>query len=132
MSKKIEEYTVDELDAFVRKNADMFLLVDADADTYKTLLKNNPLFDFVEEAGSYADLVQKLWFHRSKDQEAVSEDYQVFVPTFGKFSGKYGKRLKIVENDTPHAVQMTYIPSREIFILSCSTNSITANICVNS
>ena len=29
----------------------MFLLVDADADTYKTLLKNNPLFDFVEETG---------------------------------------------------------------------------------
>ena len=115
MGKSFEDIKLEDAFAFIEKSVDAVVLIDSEADTYKTLVKNNPFFSMIDETGNYGDLVQKLWFHLGKNQETVSEDYQVFIPTFGKFSGKYSRRLKIVEDDgTPHAIQMTIYPINDI------------------
>ena len=113
MGTRFEDYTLDDANAFMGNNVDAVLLVDAESDTYRTLVQRGFLSTFIESSGKYTDLIQKLWFHLNKGQETITEDYQVFAPTFGKFSGKYSKRLKIVENDTPHSVQMTIYPESE-------------------
>jgi diguanylate cyclase (GGDEF)-like protein len=110
MAKKLEEYSIEEVAKFINGTVDALILVDAAEDTYRALIKKRLFEGFFEETGSYKDLIQKLWFHLHKDGENVTEDYQVFVPTFGKFRGKYSKKIKLFRDDTPHVVQMTLYP----------------------
>ena len=117
MGKNIKDYTVDEVTQFVKEQIDALLLVDAETDTYKTLVKRGMFVDFIDEEGSYKELIEKLWFHLNDTMDKVTEDYQVFIPTFGKFSGKYSKRLKIERDGIVHAVQMSIHPVEENYYL---------------
>ena len=113
MVKNFEEYTIEDVHDFFGKNVDAILVVDAKEDVYRTLSKKGIFVDFIKEKGSYHELIEKLWFHFEKTMDKITEDYQVFVPTYGKFSGKYSNRLKISVNDSLHAVQMTVYPVDE-------------------
>ena len=113
MGNDYKNYSLDDAISFIGNNVDALLLVDAQSDSYKSLVKKGFFSDFIEETGSYTGLIQKLWFHLNKGQGTVTEDYQVFAPTYGKFSGKYSKRLKLTENDVHHSVQMTIYPASE-------------------
>ncbi len=117
MGKNITDYTVEDIVQFIKGNIDALLLVDAKTDTYKTVVKRGMFADFIDEEGSYKSLIEKLWFHLNGTMDKVTEDYQVFIPTFGKFSGKYSKRLKIDDNGVLHAVQMTIYPVEENYYL---------------
>ena len=118
MSKKLEEYTVEEVAAYIKASLDSVIIIDSEADSYRALLRSGIFKDFIEETGSYNELVQKLWFHLNDEKKTVTEDYQVFIPTFGKFTGKYSKRITVFEDETPHPVQMTMYPIDEkIYIM---------------
>jgi len=110
MGKKTDDFTLNDVAHFFKDNTDAIVLVDADKDSYRTLAKRGMFTDFIDESGSYHELIEKLWFHINETQDKITEDYQVFIPTFGKFSGKYSRRLKLYENGNYHAVQMTIIP----------------------
>lgn len=111
--KNMYDYSIKDAIEFMSDNIDALLLVDAKADTYKALSRKGMFEAFIEEEGSYQKLIEKLWFHFNDTMDTITEDYQVFIPTFGKFSGKYSRRLKIIENETPHAIQMTIYPIDE-------------------
>ena len=117
MGKNITDYTVEDIIQFIKGNIDALLLVDAQTDTYKTVIKRGMFIDFIDEEGSYKDLIEKLWFHFNGTFDKITEDYQVFIPTYGKFSGKYSKRLKLDNNGELHAVQMTIYPVEENYYL---------------
>ena len=118
MSKKLEEYTVEEVAAYIKASLDSVIIIDSEADSYRALLRSGIFKDLFEETGSYNELVQKLWFHLNDEKKTVTEDYQVFIPTFGKFTGKYSKRITVFEDETPHPVQMTIYPIDEkIYIM---------------
>ena len=78
MGTRFEDYTLDDANAFIGNNVDAVLLVDAESDTYRTLVQRGFLSTFIESSGKYTDLIQKLWFHLNKGQETITEDYQVF------------------------------------------------------
>ena len=113
MGKSYEEYSLEDVKDFFGKNVDAIIVVDAKGDLYRTLTKKGIFADFIEDTGSYHELIEKLWFHFEKTMDKITEDYQVFVPTYGKFSGKYSNRLKISVNGSMHAVQMTVHPVDE-------------------
>ena len=113
MGKGYEEYSLEDVKDFFGKNVDAIIVVDAKGDLYRTLAKKGIFADFIEDTGSYHELIEKLWFHFEKTMDKITEDYQVFVPTYGKFSGKYSNRLKISVNGSMHAVQMTVHPVDE-------------------
>ena len=113
LMEKIENYTLNEAIEFLKESVDALLIVDSNADRFKVLSKRGMFVDFIGDSGVYQELIEKLWFHLGDSMDKISEDYQVFIPTFGKYSGKYSRRLKIVENDVPHAVQMTIYPIDE-------------------
>ena len=118
MGKNIKDFTVEDVVQFLRGNIDALLLVDAGTDTYKTLLRRGMFAEFIDEEGSYKGLIEKLWFHlNDENHDKITDDYQVFIPAFGKFSGKYSRRCKIVDNGTAHAVQMTIYPVEENYYL---------------
>ncbi|MCR5118835.1 MAG: GGDEF domain-containing protein [Lachnospiraceae bacterium] len=110
----------------LNEKIDALLIVDASADSYKTLSKKGMFNDFLDDSGSYKELIEKLWFHFNDTMDKITEDYQVFIPTFGKFTGKYSRRLKVLVNEVPHAIQMTIYPIDEnnyIIILDELDNS---------
>jgi diguanylate cyclase (GGDEF)-like protein len=111
MAKTLDDFTLNDAASFIEQGIDAIVVIDSDADTYKTLTKKGLFEDFIDDTGSYKALTQKLWFHLKNEQDKeVTEDYQVFIPRIGKFKGKYSRRLKLFKNGTPHSVQMTIAP----------------------
>ena len=89
------------------------IVADQDTDTYKALVRRGIFAEILEESGTYKSLIQKLWFHFNNSDKGITEDYQVFIPIFGKFTGKNSKRLKLLVNEVPHIVQMMIQPIEE-------------------
>ena len=103
---------------FVKNNVDCVLVVDIKTNTYKSIIKKGIFEDIIDETGDYPDLIKKLWFHLNDGTESITEDYQVFIPAFGEFTGKYSKRLKINYNDDIHAANMMIYPvNNEVYFI---------------
>lgn len=107
---KLEDYNYNNISDIMKNELDAIFVIDADADLYKTISKKGIFNDMFSDSGNYHDLIEKLWFHFNNSSDAITKDYHVFIPTFGKFKGKYSKRLKILFNETPHIVQMSIYP----------------------
>lgn len=118
----IDDFSLNDSVKYIENNVDAILVVNGSEDKYKVLIKNGMFTDFIPDKGSYHDLIEKLWFHFNKSSETVTENYHVFIPTFGKFLGKYSKRINIVTDETTHVVQMSIIPVEDediyLFILN--------------
>ncbi|MBO7583246.1 MAG: GGDEF domain-containing protein [Treponema sp.] len=104
------------------KKVDSIIIVDATNNTYETIKKTGFFEKFIDSSGSYNDLIEKLWFHFANSSAKITDDYHVFVPTIGKFSGKYSNRLNLVFDDEAHIVQITIYPldesnSKYLFVL---------------
>ncbi len=111
MSKiNIDEYSYDDALKFINTSVDCVIIVDGDADKYRTLVKKGIFTDYIDDEGDYIDLVRKLWYHFNNSDEDITEDYHVFIPNEGRFGGKYSKRVNIIENDITHVIQMTVYP----------------------
>ena len=110
MSDFIENYDIEKATDFMRENAGAVIVVDGEADCYKCLVRQGIFTDFIEQRGSYHDIIEKLWFHFDNSTESVVKEYQVFIPDAGKFSGKYSKRMSILLDDVQHTVQMNVYP----------------------
>lgn len=105
--------TYDKAIGFIKDSLGAVLFVDGDANEYRALIRRGFFSEFIEEKGSYHDLIEKLWFHFNNSSDTVVEDYHVFIPTSGKFSGKYSKRINIVYNEVTRTIQMTIYPITE-------------------
>ena len=116
-----ENCTLENVVAFVTEEVDSIIVVDGKNDRYKTIVRKGVFVDFIEEQGLYKDLIAKLWYHFNNSSTGVVEDYHVFIPTSGKFIGKYSKRLNIECHGVPHVIQMTIYPTAQediyIFVL---------------
>ena len=99
----------DAVDIF-RNDIDAILLADAKANTIRTLVKRGVFSDFIEDSWKYTDLIEKLWYHFNNSAEDIDKDYHVFLPTSGKFVGKYSRRINLMVNDIIHVIQMMIYP----------------------
>ncbi len=95
---------------YVSENVDALLLIDGNADTYKSYIRRGIFTEYLKESGKYSELIKKLWFHFNNSADYVNEDYHVFVPNSGRFIGKYGKRMNIICNETTHVIQLSIYP----------------------
>jgi diguanylate cyclase (GGDEF)-like protein len=111
MSKiNIDEFSYDDALKFINTSVDCVIIVDGDADKYRTLVKRGMFTDYIDDEGDYIDLVRKLWYHFNNSDEDITEDYHVFIPNEGRFGGKYSKRVNIIENNITHVIQMNVYP----------------------
>ncbi|MBP3798745.1 MAG: GGDEF domain-containing protein [Ruminococcus sp.] len=99
----------DAVDIF-RNDIDAILLADAKANTIRPLVKRGVFSDFIEDSWKYTDLIEKLWYHFNNSAEDIDKDYHVFLPTSGKFVGKYSRRINLMVNDIIHVIQMMIYP----------------------
>ena len=116
-----ENCTLENVVDFVTQEVDSIIVVDGKNDEYRTIVRKGVLSDFISERGTYSDLIQKLWYHFNNSSNGLVEEYHVFIPKAGKFSGKYSKRLNIKINEATHVIQMTIYPTPQddtyVFIL---------------
>lgn len=104
-------------------NVGAIVVVDSDIDTYKTIVKRGFFEVFLNDSGSYHDLILDLWFHFNDSNEKIAGDYQIFADNTGVFKNKYSRRLRVVLEDEkePHLIQLTVYPYEEgkkyIFIM---------------
>ena len=118
----MSDYSCESVSDLLYKKVDSIIIVDANNNTYETIKKTGFFEKFIDSTGVYNDLIEKLWFHFSNKDDKITDDYHVFVPAIGKFSGKYSNRINLVFEDKPHTVQITIYPLDEnntkyIFIL---------------
>ena len=113
--KSLENYTLQDIFGLLQENVAIVILADTAVNKYRVLARNNDFAYFVEETGSYDDLIKKLWFHIAKSNEKVSEEYNAFVSYYGKFKGKYSRKIKVYPkgSDTPTVLQMTVYPIKD-------------------
>lgn len=111
--EKIQAFTLENAIDIFKNNVDAIIAVNIDEDCYHAVLKRGYFESFIEEKGTYQELMNKLWFHLSDSGEQITEDYQVFIPALGKVEGKYSKRLKVMFDDQQRPVQMNIYPLDE-------------------
>lgn len=108
--KEVENYILEDTAVFFKEKMDAIVIVDAKLDIYKSISRKGIFLDLINENGNYHDLIEKLWIHFNNSSNKIACDYHVFFPSFGKFHGKFSKRLKIVYDNTIHVIQMTIYP----------------------
>ena len=118
----IWDYTPDNLIGMIRDHVDAVLVADAEANEYRAFIRKGIYEKLIGERGTYSDLIETLWFHFGESQEKITRDYHVFLPSYGKFSGKISKRIRLRAADTADSIigQMTVYPiaeNRYIFLL---------------
>ncbi len=115
MKKAIWDYAVDDLIGLVRDHVDAVLVADAEVNEYRTFIRKGMFDSLLGEKGKYTDLIEALWFHLGESSEKITENYHVFLPSYGKFSGKISKRIRLLNPETsgPAIVQMTVYPIAE-------------------
>ncbi len=121
-------YTKENISDLLFEKIDSVIIVDAKKDTYHTVKKHGLFEKFVEDSGSYKNLVEKLWFHFNGNAKKITDDYHVFIPMMGQFKGKYVDRINLKIDDTIHLVQISIYPlddtcTKYIFILDELDNS---------
>ncbi len=121
--KKLTDFSIDDVCGLFVDHVDALVVVDSSIDTYKAVVRRGIFESFLEETGSYHDLILNLWFHFNDSNEKVSGDYQIFADNTGVFMDKYSRRLKLYLDDEqePHLVQLTIYPfekeKKYIFVL---------------
>ena len=95
------------------QNVDAVLVADAASDTYHASIRRGIFSTIIEEKGKYSDLIEILWFHFNNTQDKITEDYKVFLPSYGRFKGKTSMRLKLYQDSRQHVIQMMVYPIGE-------------------
>lgn len=113
--KTIWDYTPDDLVGIIRDHVDAVLVADAEVNEYRAFIRNGIFEKVIGESGKYTELIETLWFHFSESQEKITEKYHVFLPSYGRFSGKISKRVRLHSDgsDAPSIVQMSVYPIDE-------------------
>lgn len=92
------------------QNVDAVLVADAASDSYRAYIRRGIFSTLIEETGKYKDLIEILWIHFNNTQDKITEDYKVFLPSYGRFKGKSSRRLKLYLDSRLHAIQMMVYP----------------------
>ena len=112
VDKVLADYTIDDVPVLLQENVDAVLVADSEANEYKTLFRKGMFDKFLDDKGSYHDLIEKLCFHFNDSNEKITEDYHVFVSSYGEFKGKYSRRIKVMVEGSvhPHIIQISVYP----------------------
>lgn len=103
-------YQEKEINEVLYNNIDALLVVSSTNDTYKAIRRSEEMAKYIDESGSYNALIEKLLFHMNNSETKITDDYQVFLPKMGKFSGKYSRKVTLIFDGIKHIIQMLVYP----------------------
>ena len=107
------DFTTETISNFLYSKVDSIIIVDIQNSDYQAIKCTGVFEKIIAPNGNYHELIKKLWFHFNKSSNKISEDYQIFLPMLGKFSGKYSNKINFVLDDVIHIVQLSIYPLNE-------------------
>lgn len=112
VEKALEDYSVEDISELIKGYVDAVVVADSELNKYRSIFRKGMFENFLDDEGSYHDLIEKLVFHFNESNEKITEDYRVFLSSYGEFHGKYSRRIKLrLEDDSqPHMIQMSVYP----------------------
>lgn len=112
VEKALEDYSVEDIPELIKGYVDAVVVADYELNKYRSIFRKGMFENFLDDEGSYHDLIEKLVFHFNESNEKITEDYRVFLSSYGEFQGKYSRRIKLrLEDDSqPHMIQMSVYP----------------------
>ena len=112
VEKALEDYSVEDIPELIKGYVDAVVVADSELNKYRSIFRKGMFENFLDDEGSYHDLIEKLVFHFNESNEKITEDYRVFLSSYGEFQGKYSRRIKLrLEDDSqPHMIQMSVYP----------------------
>ena len=112
VEKALEDYSVEDIPELIKGYVDAVVVADYELNKYRAIFRKGMFENFLDDEGSYHDLIEKLVFHFNESNEKITEDYRVFLSSYGEFQGKYSRRIKLrLEDDSqPHMIQMSVYP----------------------
>ena len=112
VEKALEDYSVEDIPELIKGYVDAVVVADSELNKYRSIFRKGMFENFLDDEGSYHDLIEKLVFHFYESNEKITEDYRVFLSSYGEFQGKYSRRIKLrLEDDSqPHMIQMSVYP----------------------
>ena len=126
--KQMNVYSKVSVSDLLYDSIDAIIIVDAEKDSYQTIKKTGVFDNFLNENGSYKELIEQLWFHFDGKNNKIADEYHVFIPMIGQFKGKYVDRIKLLIDEKVHLIQISIYPAEEaekkyLFILDELDNS---------
>lgn len=106
----MRKYTNDEVNNVLYDNMDALLVVSSKDDTYRAIKRSEEFEKFIEEEGSYQELIERLLFHMNDSNIKITDDYQVFLPKMGEFRHKYSRKINLLLDQVKHTLQMLVYP----------------------
>ncbi len=106
----MDSYSKDRVSNLLFEKIDSIILVNAKDDSFHVIKKQGIFEGFLQDEGSYKELVEKLWFHFNESDKKITEDYHVFIPLLGQFKGKYVELIKLKIEDKIHPVKISIYP----------------------
>ncbi len=103
-------YSNDEIYRVLIDNVDTILIVSSKDDRYRAVKRTEGFARFIDEEGSYKDLIEKLLFHMNDTNNRITDTYQVFLPKMGEFKRKFSRQLSLEINNVKHVIQMLVYP----------------------
>ena len=112
VEKALEDYSVEDIPELIKGYVDAVVVADYELNKYRSIFRKGMFENFLDDEGSYHDLIEKLVFHFNESNEKITEDYRVFLSSYGEFQGKYSRRIKLrLEDDSqPHMIQLSVYP----------------------
>lgn len=112
VEKALEDYSVEDIPELIKGYVDAVVVADYELNKYRSIFRKGMFENLLDDEGSYHDLIEKLVFHFNESNEKITEDYRVFLSSYGEFQGKYSRRIKLrLEDDSqPHMIQMSVYP----------------------
>ena len=112
VEKALEDYSVEDIPELIKGYVDAVVVADYELNKYRSIFRKGMFENFLDDEGTYHDLIEKIVFHFNESNEKITEDYRVFLSSYGEFQGKYSRRIKLrLEDDSqPHMIQMSVYP----------------------
>lgn len=106
MNDNLNEYVT----GLIFEKIESIIIADAKNNSYEAAKRTGIFEKIIDEKGSYTDLIEKFWLHFNNSENKITEDYHIFIPNLGKFSGKYSNRLMFFIENKVHLVQISIFP----------------------
>lgn len=103
-------YSNSEINEVLQDNMDALIVVSSSDNSYRAIKRSEGMSKYIDEEGSYHDLLEKLFFHMNENNARITDDYQVFLPKMEEFNGKYSRKITVLVDGVKHVIQVLVYP----------------------
>lgn len=107
------DYSKDDIQNLLFRNTDVIVVASTKENSYRAIKRSKKFSGYIDEAGTYSDIIEKLWFHMHDNKNKITDDYQIFLPKIGEFNEQFSQKINLDIDGAAHAVHVYVCPIEE-------------------